>query len=116
MPRLVGTLPPVLDAPGRPEALAAICLRHAIRRLDLFGSAATGAFDPTRSDVDVLVEWDPNGPRRPWGGYEALRAELEALFERPVDLVAGPPERLTNPYFRQALQETVRPLFVRDAA
>lgn len=116
MSRLVATLPPVLDAPGRADALAEICRRHAVRRLDLFGSAATGAFDTARSDVDVLVEWDADGPRRPWGGYEALRTELEALFGRPVDLIAGPPQRFTNPHFRQAVLTTVRPMFVREAA
>jgi hypothetical protein len=37
------------------SAIAALCRRCAVRRLDLFGSAATGRFDLERSDLDFLV-------------------------------------------------------------
>ena len=33
-------------------ALQALCRRFGVRRLDLFGSAATGRFDPALSDLD----------------------------------------------------------------
>ena len=38
--------------------IAQLCARFGVHRLELFGSAATGAFDPARSDVDFLVEFD----------------------------------------------------------
>jgi predicted nucleotidyltransferase len=38
------------------EELRALCRRFHVRRLDLFGSAARGDLDPTRSDFDFLVE------------------------------------------------------------
>jgi uncharacterized protein with HEPN domain/predicted nucleotidyltransferase len=41
------------------EAIAAICRRHGVRRLDVFGSALdAAAFDPSSSDIDVLVQFD----------------------------------------------------------
>ena len=40
------------------EELQALCRRFHVRRLDLFGSAARGDFDPVRSDIDFLVEFD----------------------------------------------------------
>ena len=40
------------------EALAAICRRHRVRRLSLFGSTLKGTARPA-SDVDLLVEFDP---------------------------------------------------------
>ena len=39
--------------------LTDLCRRFGVRRLELFGSAATDAFDPSRSDLDFLVEFLP---------------------------------------------------------
>ena len=46
----------------RRDELRAVCRRFHVRRLDLFGSAARGDFDPERSDVDFLVEFDRAHP------------------------------------------------------
>lgn len=35
-----------------------LCRRYGVARLELFGSAAGDAFDPQRSDLDFLVEFD----------------------------------------------------------
>jgi predicted nucleotidyltransferase len=40
------------------ERIAALCRRHHIRRLALFGSVLTDDFRPD-SDVDVLVDFEP---------------------------------------------------------
>jgi predicted nucleotidyltransferase len=37
------------------EAIAALCRQYGVLRLDLFGSAATGAFDPATSDLDFIA-------------------------------------------------------------
>jgi hypothetical protein len=38
--------------------IAELCRRFHVDRLDVFGSAARGAdYDPTRSDVDLLVTY-----------------------------------------------------------
>ena len=41
------------------ESIAAFCRRHHIRKLALFGSVLRDDFGPD-SDVDVLVEFDPD--------------------------------------------------------
>lgn len=70
------------------EALAALCRLHGARRLELFGSAATGAFDPERSDLDALVQVD-SSPARPFDRYFGLKEALESHFRGNVDLVNG---------------------------
>jgi predicted nucleotidyltransferase len=96
------------DIARHQSAIHEICRRHRVRRLDLFGSAATGRFRPGESDFDFLVEFEPMPP----GGYaDAYFGLLEALTEllgRPVDLVVAPANR--NPYFRESVEETRTPL------
>ena len=78
-----------------------------MRRLDLFGSAAGDDFDPARSDLDFLVEFQPVPP----GGYAdaffGLKESLEQLFGRPVDLVAA--AAIRNPYFRESVEGSQGP-------
>ena len=82
-----------------------LCRRFGVRRLELFGSAATEAFDPARSDLDFLVEFLPGQQLGPWlRHYFAFQAELARLFGRPVDLVLSGAVR--NPYFRKELDRT----------
>ena len=49
-----------------------LCRRYGVRRLELFGSAATGAFEPERSDLDFLVEFDAN-PSKLFDHVSALK-------------------------------------------
>ena len=67
------------------DALAAVCRRHAIRRLSLFGSVLEGTARPD-SDVDLLVEFVP-GSEPGLLGLAAIEAELSDLLRgRRVDL------------------------------
>lgn len=68
------------------EAIEALCKTYGVRKLALFGSAARGDFDPARSDVDFLLEFEDYGPgvgRR----FMQFALDLEDLLERRVDLV-----------------------------
>ncbi|MFM9942044.1 MAG: nucleotidyltransferase family protein [Hyphomicrobiaceae bacterium] len=80
------------------EAIAELCRRHHVKRLDVFGSAATGAFDPATSDVDFLVEFEAGAEARAFDLYFGLKEALEVLLQRAVDLVTVPSIR--NPIFR----------------
>ena len=84
--------------------LVEICKKRGVRRLTLFGSAATDSFDPSSSDLDFLVEFQPLSPTRHAEDYFGLQEDLERLFGLPVELVEPGPIR--NPYFRQAIEET----------
>ena len=67
------------------ESLAAVCRRHAIRRLSLFGSVLKGTARPD-SDVDLLVEFVP-GLEPGLLGLAAVEMELSNLLGgRRVDL------------------------------
>ena len=80
-----------------------------MRRLDLFGSAATGRFDPARSDLDFLVEFEETPPGGYARAYFGLLEQLEALFQRKVDLLTLP--SLKNPYLRKQIFSERRLLF-----
>lgn len=90
-------------------AIAELCRRFGVRRLDLFGSAATGRFDPELSDLDFLVEF----AETPRGGlsspYFLLLEALEALFQRKVDLLTI--AALKNPYLRRQVLSERQMLF-----
>ena len=76
--------------------IAAICQRYAIRRLEVFGSAArANDFDPDHSDADFLVEF-AQGAQPDLNTFFGAKAALEALLGRKVDLVESGAVR--NPY------------------
>lgn len=75
-----------LMVPVDREVLSAVCREHGIVRLAVFGSAITDDFDPVSSDVDVLVEFDPERGRSLLD-VAAAQAGLSAAFgDREVDL------------------------------
>jgi hypothetical protein len=90
--------------------IARLCVQHHVQRLDLFGSAAAGGFDPMSSDLDFLVELDDVPPGQRADRYFQLREDLQALFGRPVDLVVA--TAVTNPYLRQSIERSRIPLYV----
>jgi len=91
---------PILET--RKEALDQLCTRHGVRRLEVFGSVTTGRFDPAKSDLDFLVDFEPASPAVLADRYFGLREDLVALFERPVDVVMT--RAIRNPYFLEAIE------------
>ena len=91
------------------EALATLCRRFHVRTPDVFGSAVAGRFDPARSDLDFLVEFEnprAGGSPKGWLGLEQV---LAALFGRPVDVLSV--SSLKNPFLRRSVEATKRRLF-----
>ena len=84
------------------QEITALCQRHAVQRLELFGSALRDDFDPARSDLDFLVEFDPDTDANLFEAYFDLRRELAELLGRPVDLVM--PSAIRNPYRRASIE------------
>ncbi|RMG85256.1 MAG: nucleotidyltransferase [Chloroflexi bacterium] len=85
------------------EALAEVCQRHHIRKLSIFGSALRSDFND-ESDVDVLVEFDPQHIPGLFG-IAQIERELSALLGRQVDLRT--PEDLSRYFRQQVLQEAI---------
>lgn len=90
-------------------AIEDLCRRFHVARLEVFGSAADGTFDPTRSDLDFLVDFQPLEPAQLADSYFGLLDELQLLFQRRVDLVTS--RSVRNPYFLRGVNETRRPLY-----
>jgi predicted nucleotidyltransferase len=102
-------MPPQIRIDHR--GLTALCRRHHIRRLALFGSVLRpGEFRPD-SDLDVLVEFEPG--RVPGFAFVDLADELSSLFGRRVDLHT--PASL-SPDFRDAVLREAEVLYAAVAA
>ncbi len=85
------------------EAVAKLCKKYHVKRLELFGSGRCDErFDGSGSDLDFLVEFFPLKPGERADTYFGLLEALEALFQRPVDLVMS--KAIQNPYFLEAIQ------------
>ncbi len=84
------------------DALAALCRRHGIRRLSLFGSALKGSARPD-SNIDLLVEFEPESIPGLLG-MAAIEAELSGrMAGRRLDLRT--PQELTR-HFRDEVVRT----------
>jgi predicted nucleotidyltransferase len=94
-------LPELLQVKLQP--LRELCERYGVEKLELFGSAARGEFDPGHSDLDFIVQM--KGRREP--GYARRFCDfadaLEALYGRPVDLLTE--LMIKTPYFKAEVQK-----------
>jgi uncharacterized protein len=78
--------PMIADIALHREELAQLCRRFAVRRLEVFGSAAREAnFDAARSDIDFLVEFGARDDDL--AHFLDFKEGLEALLARRIDLV-----------------------------
>ena len=100
--------PTPLRVPIPAKRIEAFCRRHHIRKLAFFGSVLREDFD-ARSDIDVLVEFDPDhvpGLIR-LSGMELELSEL--LGGRKVDLNTA---KTLSPYFRDEVLREARLQYV----
>ena len=90
------------------ENIAAFCVKHHIIKLALFGSVLTERFRED-SDVDVLVEFDPDhGPNLI--DVVRMERELSEMFGRKADM------RTAEDLSRLFREEVVRTALVQYAA
>jgi predicted nucleotidyltransferase len=85
------------------KKIAEFCKKNHIRKLSLFGSALRDDFSPD-SDVDVLVEFEPD-TRIGLIRLSGLEIELGAILGRKVDL--NTPGFLSKYYREEVLAEAV---------
>lgn len=91
-----------LDLQRLSAAIGPVCQRHAVARMQLFGSRATG-LARSDSDFDFLVEFLPQANV---GLFEmgGLKEDLEQQLGHSVDLLSrSAVERSRNPYRRRSI-------------
>lgn len=89
-----------------PKKLAAFCRKNHIRKLAFFGSVLRADFRPD-SDVDVLVEFDPD--YIPGLAFFNMEQELSQILGRRVDLHTS---QFLSRYFRPAVLAEAEILYV----
>lgn len=95
---------------GKRDAIAALCREYGVLRLDVFGSAAKGTFDPETSDLDFVASFADRKNLDYADRYFDFAEALEALFGRRIDLITE--QGIKNPYFREEVEETRRRVYV----
>jgi predicted nucleotidyltransferase len=91
------------------HAIAELCARFGVVRLDAFGSALRGDFRPGESDVDLLVEFAAMEPHELADAYFGLLDELRALLAADVDLVMA--DAVSNRYIAREIEATKQLLY-----
>ena len=91
--------------------LVELCRKFQVERLDRLGSAATPLFESDTSDLDFVVEFTNPAPGTYVDRYLDFAEALEALFQRPVDLITE--RAIHNPYFRRSVELTRQSLYER---
>jgi len=89
--------------------LSALCRQYRVRRLQLFGSAASGNFTPESSDLDFVAEFADTQAADYADRYFDFAEALERLFNRHVDVVTR--RAIRNPYFRREVERTAQVVY-----
>ena len=94
------------EVKSRQEELVALCQEYEVEQLELFGSAITGEFRETDSDLDFLVVLRQPTRRDVVQQYFELKAQLEKLFDRSIDLVER--SQVKNPFVIDSIRKQSR--------
>ena len=100
----VAELPIAVDR----EAVAEFCRARGVRRLSFFGSVLRDDFDPARSDVDVLVEYESGALQGLGWDIIDHQDALSRLLGRRVDYCT----RL-HPLIQTRVQNRLVPIYER---
>jgi predicted nucleotidyltransferase len=88
--------------------ISGLCRKYGVRTLYAFGSALTERFD-SRSDVDLIADFDKESGADYFDNYFDFKYSLEEVFGRNVDLLEGMPIR--NVYLRRDIERTKKLLY-----
>jgi predicted nucleotidyltransferase len=91
------------------EAIAELCARHGVARLEVFGSALRDDFRPGESDVDLLVVFAPHEGYALVDAYFGLLDDLRALLGTEVDLLMA--DAVRNRYVAREIERTKQLLY-----
>lgn len=100
----------IAEIADKRSEIVSLCERYGVRRLELFGSAATGAYDPLTSDIDLLVTYPDEYDFGPWlGRHFDLQDDLIQVLGPRVDLVLS--DALRHDWFREEIESTREVLY-----
>ena len=91
------------------EEIAELCRTHHVKRLAVFGSAVRDDFDPERSDVDLLVDFEDMPIEIYATNKWDLQEHLVSKLGRDVDLVTR--KYVNNPYLLRRIAQDERDLY-----
>lgn len=85
------------------KKIKALCKKHKVIRLFVFGSVLTDRFNEG-SDIDFVVDFDRENIVDYFDNYFNLKYALEDLFKRKVDLLEE--QTIRNPYLKKSVDQT----------
>jgi predicted nucleotidyltransferase len=91
------------------DAIAELCVRHGVTRLEVFGSSLREDFRPGESDVDLLVEFGPHEGYALVDAYFGLLDDLRSLLGTDVDLLMA--DAVRNRYVAREIERTKQLLY-----
>lgn len=85
--------------------IVALCKKHGVLRLEIFGSAARGTdFDEVKSDVDLIAKFDYQNRKQTFVEYLDFVDDLEKVVGRRVDLSEDVP--IKNPFLKASIDKS----------
>ena len=96
-------------APNQLEAIIDACRRHRVERLHAFGSVLRPDYRPGESDIDLLVEFQPDAPEALYKTYFSLLNELRQSLATRIDLVMA--DAIRNPYVKSSIEASKREIY-----
>jgi len=93
------------------DKIVDICVKRNIISLTLFGSATGDLFNPAKSDLDLLVEFDTMNPGDHAKQFFGFIEDMEKLLHISVDVIE--PSIIRNPYFQRSVKSSRELIYVR---
>lgn len=90
------------------DKIKALCGRHKVRKLFVFGSVLTDSFKNS-SDVDFLVDFSGVDLYDYADNYFDLKKALEDILNRHIDLLED--KAVKNPYLRQSIDSSKKLIY-----
>ena len=85
------------------EKIKALCSKHKVSRLFVFGSVLTERYTQS-SDIDFVVDFSDVDIYNYADNYFDLKTSLENLLNRQIDLLEE--KAINNPYLRKSIDSS----------
>jgi len=90
------------------EKIKALCSKHKVSRLFVFGSVLTDSYNQA-SDIDFVVDFSDVDIYNYADNYFDLKTSLENLLNRQIDLMEE--KAINNPYLRKSIDSSKKLIY-----